>query len=145
MFSNCTPPLIAAVRTCVMLTPFVKKVNQCSRMSSNTLAFMGHYLGSFRSADLLTWPPKSFALTLAQIMVFQEGLNRVVLYSLTPDRHNQAGSTQVPMCCVPPRIHPTSLKSGKTSCVPFLPLCAPISTQPYAWVLRLALAQAEGA
>jgi hypothetical protein len=26
-----------------------------------------------------------------------------------------------------------------------LPLCAPISTQPYAWVLRLALAQAEGA
>jgi len=57
---------------------------------------MGRFLGSFRSADFLTWPPKSFALTLAQIMVFQEGLEW--FYTPRPDRHNQAGSTQVPTC-----------------------------------------------
>ena len=51
----------------------ISQKGQC-RMSSNTLTSMGHFLASFRSADLLTWPPKSFALTLAQIMVFQEGL-----------------------------------------------------------------------
>jgi len=112
-------------------------------MSSNTLTSMGRFLGSFRSADFLTWPPKSFALTLAQIMVFQEGLEW--FYTPRPDRHNQAGSTQVPTCWVPPRIHPILLKSGKTSCIPFLPPCAPINTQPYTGVLRLAIAQAEGA